>query len=213
MSAVTATAEGARAGHVVVPMPDGRDVARLSLDNGASLLDIRTTDGADHLVRGRFGEPLPLVWAVDAKVHVEYPLGARLLPRLRPAELRLSVRTPWSVDVHGGADRIDADLTGADVRSLAFHGGLAHARVALGRPRGRRTIRLASVDDLLLVRPADVPVRIEVAKGITGLRLDGRSLDAAARGHRDQTPGYDDAPDRYLILVSGGASSLALTTA
>lgn len=211
MRAVHATAEGARGEHLIVPMPAERAVARLSLDNGASHLSLQATGIGDHLARGRFAGPLPLVWAVDTTVHVEYPLGARLLRRSSPDRLQLSTRLSWSVDVHGGTDRFDAEFTGADLRSLAFHSGLAHARIALGRPRGRCTIRFSSVDGVLLTRPPDVPVGIEAADGVERVLLDDRPAGAPG-SHRHHSPGYEHSPDRYLILISAAASSLTIGT-
>ncbi|MFC6879513.1 MULTISPECIES: hypothetical protein [Actinomadura] len=187
-----ATPEGVRDEHVVVPMPPA-GVARLSFDNGLSRLALRAGE-LPHLLEATFAEPLPIVWAVDAKTHIEYPLGARLLPRTRTSRVHLNPSLPWSVDVHGAAEGLDADLTGVDLCSLAFHAGLARAAIALGRPRGTRTVRLASVDGLRLVRPRGVPVRVR-----TG---ESRLLD--------ETPGYDAAADRYLVIVSGGASGLVL---
>ncbi|MBM7783652.1 hypothetical protein [Tenggerimyces flavus] len=37
--------------------------------------------------------------------------------------------------------------------------------MAVGRPEGHVTVRLSSVLDLSLTRPADVPVRIELSRG------------------------------------------------
>ncbi|MFD0903966.1 hypothetical protein [Actinomadura sediminis] len=210
MKAAAAGQEGVRAERVTVPLPPAPDVARLSFDNGTGRIALRASDEIDALVEAEFAGPLPLVWSVDATVHVEYPLGARLLHRPGRGTVRLSAGVPWAVDVHGGAAGLDADLTGADVRSLAFHAGLAHARIALGRPRGRRTLRFASVDDLVLARPADVPVRIEAIAGIADLRLDDHVPVTRGRGHHDETPGYGDAEDRYLILLSAGASSVTV---
>jgi hypothetical protein len=51
-------------------------------------------------------------------------------------------------------------------------------------------------------------VRLEVARGAANLRLDQRRFGAVGRGLSDQTAGYDQAPDRYLVSVSGGADGL-----
>ncbi|MEW2353641.1 hypothetical protein [Spirillospora sp. NPDC029432] len=206
-----ATSEGVRAARVTVPMPAGLETARLSFDNGLGRLELAAREGLGNLLEAEFGGPPPAVWSVDGRTHVEYPLGARLLRRTAPSTMRLDPAVPWAVDVHGGAAHLDADLTGADLRSLAFHGGVAHASIALGRPRGTRTVRFASADDLRISRPAGVPVRIEAAKGVTRVALDDRAFGAVGNGLADQTPGYDTAEDRYLILVSGGVSGLTLS--
>ncbi|MFC5749583.1 hypothetical protein [Actinomadura rugatobispora] len=206
------TAEGVRAARVRVPGPGRPDAtARLSFDNGLDRLALSARAGLGGLLEADFGDPVPTVWSVDGRTHVEYPLGSRLFRRPAPGTVRIDPGSPWSVDVHGGAARLEADFTGVDLRSLAFHSGVAHVTITLGRPRGTRVVRLASADDLTILRPPGVPVRIEAAKGLTKVTLDGRSFGAVGNGLTDETPGYGTTEDRYLILISGGVSGLTLT--
>ncbi|MFI0355248.1 hypothetical protein [Actinomadura sp. 9N407] len=205
------TSEGVRNAHVVVPMPDKPGIARLSFDNGVARLGLTARDGLGNLLEADFDDPLPTVWSVDGKTHVEYPLGSRLLRRPSPSGMRLDSGVPWSVDVHGGAAHVDADFTGVDLRSLAFHAGVAHVSITLGRPSGTRTVRFASADDLRITRPEGVPVRIEAAKGLTKVAVDDRSFGAVGNGLIDQTSGYGTAEDRYLVIISGGVSGLTLS--
>ncbi|MQA87737.1 MAG: hypothetical protein GEV03_24720 [Streptosporangiales bacterium] len=158
----------------------------------------------------RFADPVPVVWTADHGVHIEYPLGSRLLPRTGANAIRISPRVSWSIDVHGGADHLTADTTGVDVRSLAVHAAAAHTRLTLGHPAGSCTIRLTSVTDLHIRRPAHVPVRIEVAKGATKVALDDRRFGAVGGGLAEQTPGYATTNARYLLVVSGGADALTV---
>ncbi len=207
-----ATPDGVRDDHVVVPQVEGaRDVARLSFDNGLGRLEVRAGENMADLLEARFTEPLPVVWAANHNVHVEYPLGSRLMRRMRHNVIQVNAMVPWAIDVHGGAEHLDADLTGVDVHSVAFHAGAAHLRLRLGHPTGSRAIRLASVKDLRIERPAGVPVRVEVAKGATNLTVDDRRLGAAAGRLTDQTPGYPAGDDCYLVIVSGGADTLTVS--
>jgi hypothetical protein len=80
----------------------------------------------------------------------------------------------------------------------------------VGRPNGLCTIRLSSVKDLQITRPANAPVRLEVAKGATNVRLDGRRFGAVADGLTDQTADYEGVRDRYLVIVSGGVDGLTV---
>jgi hypothetical protein len=205
-----ATPDGVRDGHVLVPLADtAGGVARISFDNGLGRLDLRAGN-LDGLLEARFTKPLPVIWAAGHTVHVEYPLGSRILRRTGPNAIRVNPAVPWALDVHGGAEHLDADLTGVDVRSIAFHAGAAHLRLALGRPSGSRTVRLAAVKDLRVERPAGVPVRVELAKGATRVTLGEKWLGAVGGGLIDQTPGYDTAEHRYLLTVSGGVDQLTL---
>lgn len=205
-----ATPDGVRDEHVVASLVDAA-AARLIFDNGLARLDLRADEKLDDLLAARFAAPVPVVWASGHNVHVEYPLGSRLLRRMGPNVVRANPALPWALDVHGGAEHLDADLTGIDVHSIAFHAGAAHLRLVLGRPTGPRTIRLAAVKDLRIERPADVPVRVEIAKGATKVSIGDRWLGAVGGGLTEQTPGYDAAEHRYLLTVSGGADRLTLT--
>jgi hypothetical protein len=202
---------GVSAERVVVPLPvSGCEQARLSFDNGVERLVLHADQALRALLAARFGEPLPLVWSTQCSVHVEYPLGSRLLRRIRPNTIRVSTAVAWSLDVHGATADMAADLTAVRVGAVSFHGGVARSRLAVGRPNGLCTIRLSSVKDLRITRPADAPVRLEVAKGATNVRLDRRRFGTVADGLSDQTASYEGARDRYLVIVSGGVDGLTV---
>jgi hypothetical protein len=207
-----ATVGGVRDEHVVVPStrpPRPRPgSASTTVSRGSTWLPMGETDA---LVAARFADPLPIVWVAGHDVHVEYPLGSRLLRRMRPSEMRLSPAVAWSIDVHGGAAHLDTDLRGLQLQSLSMHSGAAYIRLTLGRPAGGCTIRLSSVKDLRIDRPADVPVRVEIAKGATNVNLDARRFGAIGNGLADQTADYGTSADSYLLLVAGGADGLTVT--
>lgn len=202
---------GVSAERVVVPLPQtGCEAARLSFDNGVERLQLHADQALGALVEARFGEPLPVVWSTGCSVHVEYPLGSRLLRRDRPNTIRISTAVAWSLDVHGGTAEVAAGLTAVRVGAVSFHGGVARSRLALGRPSGLCTIRLSSAKELQITRPTSTPVRLEVAKSATNVRLDGRRFDALADGLTGQTADYEGARDRYLVIVSGGVDGLTV---
>ena len=202
---------GVSAERVVVPLPGtGCEGARLSFDNGVERLVLHADQALRALFEARFGGPLPVVWSTECSVHVEYPLGSRLLRRARPNTIRISTAMAWSLDVHGAAADMAADLTAVRVGAVSFHGGVARSRLAMGRPNGLCSIRLSSVTDLQITRPANAPVRLEVAKGAANVRLDDRSFGAVADGLTYQTADYQRVHGRYLVIVSGGVDGLTV---
>ncbi len=202
---------GVSAERVVVPLPQtGCHAARLSFDNGVERLRLHADQAVHALLEARFGEPLPVVWSTECSVHVEYPLGSRLLRRTRPNTIRISTAIAWSLDVHGATADLAADLIDVRVGAVSFHGGVAHSRLALGRPSGLCTIRLSSAKELQITRPTSAPVRLEVAKGATNVRLDDRRFGAVVDGLTGQTADYQGVRDRYLVIVSGGADGLTV---
>ncbi len=207
-----ATDRGTRAAHVVVPVPDpalggATEVARLCFDSGMEHVTQRTGEG-DRLVEARFSGPLPVVWADGVNVHVDYPLGSRLLRRSSANDVVLNAGFAWSLDVHGGASHLDAELRDADVRSVAFHSGAGHVQLALGRPVEPCTIRMAAVSDFALERPADVPVRLEIAGGAARVLLDDRWYGAVGKGLVDHVG--DQGAIGYTLVIGGGADSVTV---
>jgi hypothetical protein len=213
---VIATAEGVRAPHVVVPLPEPAvitrgAVARLGFDNGLEGYDLRGAAHLDGLLEAHLAEPLPVVWADDRNVHVEYPLASRVLHRPRGNTVGLNTAVPWALDVHGGAAHLDADLAGTDIRSVTFHAGAAHIRLALAHPTAPCTIRLTSVKDLRIERPADVPIRLEVAKGAAKVSLDDRRYGAVGGGLSERTHHNRATEPGYCVIISGSADTLVIS--
>lgn len=208
---VLATAAGVRDPHVVVPFAGpAPDAARLIFDSGLARFALGADEGVSGLLAADFAGPLPLVWTAGHSVHVEYPLGSRLLHRMGPNAVRLNPATPWALDVHGGAEHLDADLTGLDVRSVAFHSGAAHVRLVLGEPAAPTTIRLTAVRDLRVERPAGVPVRLAIGKGATRVRLDDRWFGAVGGGLTEETSGPGTGGNGYQVIVSGAADTVTI---
>lgn len=215
---------------VAVPAPAISSAhAELDFDTGMEHYDLRsmppraTGDTPQHpaaagggdippLLYAWFSHPRPVMWAADHAVHIEYPLGARLLRRMGPNTVVLNPDYSWSLAVHGSAAEVNADLTELDVRSISFHGSAARIRLRLGIPKGTRTIRCSSLANLYLAHPPPIPVRVELARGANRVGLHGRDIGAAGRGLFDQTSGWDTATDRWLLLASAGVSRLTVIT-
>ncbi|HEY8474771.1 MAG TPA: hypothetical protein VIL37_19390 [Natronosporangium sp.] len=211
--ATVVTQKAVRDAEIVVPIAERpAEEARLSFDDGLEQVDLRAGDDPEALLTARFGEPLPSVWAAGGTVHIGYPMGSRLLRRVHPNTIRLNPGVPWALDVHGGTSGLEADLTGVDVRSVAFHSGAANVRLVLGRPDSPRPIRLASLKRVRIERPAGVPVRLELAGGATNVTLDDKRFGAIGRGLTDHTDGYDPTAPHYLVTVAGGADTLTIVT-
>lgn len=209
---IEATDAEVKAAHVVVAMHRlAGPTARLSFDNGVERLTVSAAAPSDALIEAHFAEPLPVVWAAEHGVHVEYPLGSRLLRRIRPSSVGLNPAIPWSIDVHGGAAHLGADLREITVRSMSFHAGAAHVKIRLGHPDGQCTIRISSVSSMRIERPFNVPVRLELGSGAANLRLDDRTFGAVGGGLVHQTPGWDDSTaSRLLIVATAGVNDLTV---
>lgn len=118
-------------------------------------------------------------------------------------EWRIGVASgvPVVLDVKGGAGEIDLDLSAVALVSATLGIGAAELRVVLPRPRGDVPVRVeGGAASFSFLVPPGVEARV-VTSGL--ISLSGPS----------QTPGYDAAPDRVSITVTGGAASVRLAPA
>jgi hypothetical protein len=60
-------------------------------------------------------------------------------------------------------------------------------------------------------RPAGVPVRLRVGRGVADLRFDQQEWGAVGGGLRLVTPEATQAPDRYEIEIASGAAHLEIS--
>jgi energy-coupling factor transporter ATP-binding protein EcfA2 len=133
---------------------------------------------------------------------------ARLLKELRWAGQREAVEVLLARD-----PAAHADLTDLDMRSIGLHTGASNIKLALGRPRSGCTIRLGSLKDLRIERPAGVPVHLAIAKGAVNVALDDRRFGAIGGELVDNTPDYDPDKPHYAVIVAGGADTVTIAAA
>jgi DNA-binding MarR family transcriptional regulator len=183
--------------------------AHLVFRSGANELSIGGATGMTELYRARFEGAVPHVSVRDGTVSIQY----RGLPfdwRKRSADVTLNASVPWSVEIKGGASKLDGRLDRVDLRAFDLVGGASNVNLALGRPTGEVPIRIVGgMDRTRISRPAGVGVRLEVRGGIARAELDGSRIAAAAG--LEQSIGDTKSADRYLVQIIGGASRFELS--
>jgi hypothetical protein len=193
----------------------------LELVNGSSNLRLHAAlpggyRDADVLAAGSFGGRAPDVRVeADGHVRIAYRRSFRDLAfdwRSINADVGLAPGLPWEVLVRGGVSGLDADLRGVRLGALEIAGGASNARLRLDRPAGHvRVFVQGGVNRLRLVRPADVPVRVIVNGGASELAVDTLRLGSVGGPFEYETPGFTDAPGRYVVEILGGVSSLEVS--
>jgi hypothetical protein len=199
----------------VVRIPfDGAAAGRLRFTAGAQDLDLVADEAIDDLCHARFAGSPPLITTRAGTIRVRYP---RVLPwpfRSRPTIMRLNPTLPWDVEIHGGAQRVTADLRRAELTRLAVHGGASHVTLDLPCPRGTVSLRFAKgVHHLAIVRPGDTAARVSVNRGASDAHLDDQAFGAVGGPLHWQTLDYAAATDRYDITVGRGAGGITLAMA
>jgi DNA-binding MarR family transcriptional regulator len=127
------------------------------------------------------------------------------------AELTLTSAVSWAIEIVRGAAHLSADLRELHVRSIDITGGASECDVRLPRPRGSATLRIkGGASHVVLRRPRGVAVQTLVRGGANSLELDDQALGAFGSTARLATPGADQATDRWMIELTGGASHVAI---
>jgi hypothetical protein len=186
---------------------------RLRLVPRSADLVIRADGEAERPYSASFQGPEPTIREDGDSVTVEYPRFRAALPTRRSrGELRLNSAFPWEISVEGGVSKLDADLSGLWLRSLAIAGGASDVRVELPEPADVVPVRFAgSASQVALRRPRGVSARLRIAGGASNLTFDNERRGAVGGETRLASAGAEGATERYDIDVDGGASKLSVT--
>jgi DNA-binding MarR family transcriptional regulator len=208
---IRAASKGEEGDEVFAPLGSAES-GRLVFANGASRLTLRAGPGMEELYRAHFEGTPPKIEVEGGTVTFRRSRRFQLLDSRRQSEeVALNAAVPWEIEVRGGAARVEADLGGLGLSSFVLKGGTSDLDLALPEPSGVVPVRLSGgAAKASIRRPAGVEARLSVKGGASKLIFDEQTFDAVGGGVQLQSPGYDGAPDRYEIEVSGGASELTI---
>jgi hypothetical protein len=109
--------------------------------------------------------------------------------------------------LRGGVSSFDADLSRVQLTGLDLRGGVSHLWTTLPNPAGTVLIRIiGGVSHMTILRPAGIPLRIQVRSGISSLAFDEQHFGPLGNLPRLESPGYAQAVNRYDVQISGGVS-------
>jgi hypothetical protein len=144
----------------------------------------------------------------DGRVLVQYR-GVPFDWRKRVATIGLNTSIPWTIDVVGGVNRIEADLRDIDIRRFELTGGSDRVQVEFGRPVGDVPVRfVGGARTIRLERPAGAPVRLRIQGGASSVGLDGKAYGKKGGDVAVESSGWSGATDRLSIEVVGGSKSI-----
>jgi DNA-binding MarR family transcriptional regulator len=190
----------------------GLERARLAFRSGANELLIRGSADFEDLYQAKFDGQVPQVRLRDGVVSVQYKGRFGWDWRDRRADIALNSTLPWDIEVVGGANKLQGKLSGLDLRSLEFNGGVHQMRLTLGPPTGVVPIRLhGGASDLRIERPAGAAARLKLNGGASGIEFDKQRLGASGGGTILESSGASGASDRYELEINGGASKITVT--
>ena len=184
--------------------------AKLLFRAGAQDLRLRTARPGADLYRARFEGAAPQIRVRDGRVIVQYR-GIPFDWRKRTGTMVLNPGVPWTVEIVGGINRIEADLIELDLRRLEITGGSERMQLELGQPHGEVLARITGgVRTVRLERPKGVPIRLAISGGVGTVEFDGQMTTRHGGGTSIESRGWADAGDRYTLEINGGAKTVTI---
>jgi len=188
----------------------GLTSAKLLFRAGAQDLRLRTAKPGPDLYRARFEGAAPQVRVRDGRVIVQYR-GMPFDWRKRTGTMALNPSIPWSIEVVGGVNRVEADLIELDLDRFELTGGSERIQLEVGRPHGEIPIRMTGgIKAIRLERPSGVPVRLAISGGVGSVEVDGQMTGHHGGNTSIESRGWSSTGDRYSLEVTGGTKTLTI---
>ncbi len=188
----------------------GFDAASLLFRSGMQELRLRPHRSAMELYRARFDGATPQVRVRDGRVLVGFR-GSRFDWRKRTATMALSTDLPWTIEIVGGIQRVEADLRDIALRAFDLTGGTERVQVELGSPVDEVSLRIiGGVVTLRLERPRGIALQVRIRGGAAQVEVDGQILGAKGGDATIDSRGWTGQGDRYTLEVVGGAKTITV---
>jgi hypothetical protein len=207
--------------HQTFSAPLGKTAnGKLVFERGAAGLNLHGEALPEQLFTAYFERHVPIVRVNGGAVTVRYrSFGFGLLNWLRygfnppRSEMTLNASIPWQIDIYSGIAQSRLDLQQIKLRGFSLNGGASDIELKLGEPNGPVSLDVTGgVNNIRILRPATVPVRLTVQGGAAHLALDGQKLGAVGGAATLETPNSQEASRYYVITVHGGAHNLSVAT-
>lgn len=189
----------------------------LIVDTLAAYFSIRSGKLGADLFQARYDRSFPSVWVDGSTVTARFnyfSLGA-LREWLRQqqgdhprAEFTLNAAIPWQLELRSHMSHLTADLRGVPLAGLEGNGSMNNITLNLDAPVGHVPIHYDAIASAFEIRcPAQSALRVEIMGNTNAADIAGRKFASKSAW---QTPDFDNARDRYSIVLSGEASSLSV---
>lgn len=122
-------------------------------------------------------------------------------------DVRLASHVPLALEVHTGVGSANVDLSGLNLTALDLASGVGQTSVVFPASGLLNAKVKAGVGDVILTLPAELPARITVASGLTGVHIPARfSRD----GNVYTTVGFSPTGHYLDLEVSAGIGSVTV---
>ena len=120
------------------------------------------------------------------------------------ADIRLNLNPIWDVHVETGATKLDFDLSKFKIRDLNIQGGAASFDIKLGNPLTMTNVDISTgVSGVDIGIPQNAACSIETDSGLSDNHFPGFNKTS---DNNYETPGFENAKNKFHIHISGGLS-------
>jgi DNA-binding MarR family transcriptional regulator len=187
----------------------GLTAASLEFGSAASELRIGADAQLDRLFFAVFDGPQPAVRMQNGMVSVRYRRMSLFDWSKHAATVALNPTIVWTIALRGGVSNARLDLGNLHLCELLVGGGASKLEVTLPSPSGTCRVCIdGGVNRVQIHRPAGNPVELLIRGGANRLEFDAQRFGAIGGDVRLASPEWEQATDRYVIDIRGGASRL-----
>ena len=187
------------------------EAGHLVFTTGATRLSLGGNAAADELFRAQFGKLAPSVLVQDGLVKVFYR-QALLNWSANSANVQLSSRIPWQLDLVSSGASCQADLRALTLNGVEVQGKASSIELALPRPVGTVPVRVAgNASTVILRRPVGTELQLRLHRGAASVTVDGDTVEPIT-GKSYQTTAYTSAASRYDIEVTARLTTVQVET-
>ena len=211
-------AQTSRTERVTIPL-QGAERGRLRMRHGAGPLTVRSGAGPDDLLVGRFATGLAYrtgrdqdIYTVDMRTPAGSPARFIFPWHLFATgglawDVRLNPSIVYTLDIEGGANNVQLDLTHLLVSELRVKTGASSTEIRPPNNSGYTRISIeAGAASVKIEIPAEVAARIRTRGELSGLTIARSRFPQV--GNTYQSPDYDTAPNRVDIEAQVDVGSL-----
>ncbi len=196
-----------------IPLQGAKE-GSLSVQHGVGRIDLRAGANAGDFITGMVGVGMNRSTRLEGdKLEVKIEAGPSFIPFIGPEggawQFRLNPDLPTTIQIEGGASRLDLDLSDLQVRYFSFEGGASRVNLTLPARVENALVDIeagaASID---IRAPEGVALRFRT-KSVGSLNID-ESRFPRREGGLYQSTDYDTAKFHVEVKVEGGATSLTV---
>jgi hypothetical protein len=199
--------DGARSSEHSAPL-GGLSSARLLVRAGLAELRLRSGAPAADLYRAQFQGATPQVRLRDGRVIVQYR-GIPFDRRKRKAAFALNATIPWTFELVGGVERLEADLREIALQRFQLTGGSERIQLELGQPHDEVQVQIVGgASAIRIERPRVTPIRLRISGGSGRVELDRQVLGRRGGEISVESVGWTGRGDRFSVEIVGGSKSI-----